>query len=966
MDPRNSGIVVAVALMTALVTIPGTALATHNSFGPHVQVVEADEAKAGVDTPIDERGELTPDIGPNSPFNIDFHRNLETGTPSMPARPAPQDQTGLRYHGSSCETWGEAVGDDGTATDEEEQAWMNGLETGSSCYVGFLDQQLEYYIATTLLIAVQDDSFYAANPEEGDEYCNGREDTGNRSISGPGPVEDAADTVIVGDDSTVDEMITRGSRADDDRCDGSGEDKQYWPGTVQVDVNLLEQGTEAAHEAGGSDRGSGTWSLPVSGATYAYVFGQPHPNTTGDERSGLSAGQGPFGPVGSGALGNPIGDITGACGDRTKACELLSPADVKAYDDNFQEDSDKARVCYFIPQYRFSPAGGEGEQDRSAGVCGNSGYQAYDYIEAATAGGLGTDVPTFLHTLPGWRYPVILIPSEMYDGIVDVMSEEDPHSPKPPGWDDTPPSLVREDGLAQERSPDGFVQDYFDEEQRFRKGFQAYVAVNPYVPTREGTLRCITPNILADGDDSQLPDGFEGSDPGVYGTYLADAIDADVYPVTMRQQFVGVRDETHEDVRYGPDGRDGSLPGLAAVQDATGMDYPLPWADETTADAGSAIDTLGVPGELEYRESEDPEPHAEYHASDYQETAPTSINAEPFLDEVPAGLQCDAAGELVFNDQTVERGGGMQFDVNLQRAEPGADYPDRNIKDPTLGVVAEGDSDAGAWQPDIYSFGGQAHAVVDSNENQRFDDCPGSNLEPHEDVCPWEAIWDAYNSNCNTIEAEQTCEDVLEGFGYNVTRGVGLYSVLKVTGPVAVFSEATTEADSSVDRIVVGGTEDATAKNCVIGVSTGFQHKLAGFVGPDRDDPAADPPQTDATWDAEDEEALCGTYTDTIETIDDAFDDQSAVTPGGFSAAIQWAKLLPTPAAVQEGTGFGADDQLCVEGIWTVADTGSGTQVAADTAEDPEDPGQENIVLEEGVHRFNDCDTFDTIGQPQE
>lgn len=928
MQPSR-GTVIFVALAMTIVGIPGSALATHNSIGGEAHVMQADEAEVGAGNP--QAGTITPDIEGGPYADRAFHHTLKED--GLVARSQPDDQSGQRYRADQCDTFGE-IQENGDSQGDG----YNPSSDSTDCYIGFMDHQLEYVLARNLFLTFQSNDFvlYFLNPAPNDDYCHGRNDTANRSAGG----EDVP--VVLGDDSAADEGIARGLRSTESRCDGSG---HRWgvPNKIAVDTNILETPSRLAGQAAGTDTGSGAFSLPLISNPYLYLFGQPHANTTDEKRTGVKAGEGPFGPAGSGAFGSPIADITGACGDRTKTCELLGPEDIKNYDTNWPSgEPSQARVCKYHPRYSFSEAG-TGDTGRGGLKCGVTGALMGVFVGGTTFGGLGvSDTPTWASNLPGWYYGVVYDPRfqtvQFNDTTIFVPNADNPER-------------VNQSTVGLGGPLGDFVQDYRTEEQGARLGYLNYVAVNPKVPQPQDTLRCVTPGFLAEGDDSKLPD-TSFSDPGVYGTYVADGVDVDIYPHPLRRPLADTRDATHDTV----------YENVAAPAQTIAQDTRDAIGDASTVLPPSAAELVS---RADPREVSDPEPKAQ----------PGPQNPYPFEDEVAPGFDCEPNGDLRFRTESSFRDGGLRFDANLLET---TDLKDPTVSDEILPRPAN-ETDNGAWMPDLYSFDGVIHAVLDSNQNGEFDSCPGASFGPDDDACPWMPFFDAYNPACSDVSGT-SCETVLRDRGYNVSRGVGMFFTLNLTGPAAILSDTTTETDSLQDRLHVLGTDDTTARNCVIGISRGFAPRLAGFIGTDQDDPS-DPAVEDSTFDLDDREALCpdqaGDGNGDVVVIRDAFDDQNGDVRGEFGGAINWLKLLPTPATVQDSTGFGAQDDLCANAIFTVDDTlngevvndtatGDDNGIADDTEETPGDPGQENIVLRNGVHRFTDCDTFDTTGEPQE
>jgi hypothetical protein len=894
-----------------MLTVTMPAMASHNSFGaPHTHVTDPDEYNA-------DTGLLTPDIphadhpnqdqvevgGETSPYHLQFHENLEDS--GLPARDAPYDQSGQRY--TDCTTAEEAG---------EDYAPHDLPKNKDQCYVGYMDQIVEHEIPTGPLLVTECpcDLLYPVNPAEDDEYCRGEKETNE----------------VTGNED-VDTAVTNLQRTQDSDC-GTGQHNQYLTGSLLIDTSLLEAGNEEAGSQLGNDQGSGSWTLEGSPTTFTFLLGEPHPaadddvieksNPVIDGKERWTAGEGPLGPNPL-AFGNPLHDMTNACGDRTDQCKLLEPADVIEYDpwtwsDEFENVDRPAqpRVCAFLPQYDFSVAGGDGSTDRDQGVCGNTGNVQDEFTADVTAGGFNApgEPPTWITNLPGWSWGVT------YLGIPSDQTTE-------------------------------YANNYFQEDYEKRAGFINYFAVNPIVPDREGDLRCVTPNILTDGDDGVLKNNgvntTEFSDPGIYGTYRADAIDVDVYPNPYRNQLETVNNETHDEVR--------GVVGLA---------------EDTLEDASNATEAVDevVPEELEEPVPEEVEDTADEQLDQATNTTAEALdragpfegsqtpafaqlgedNQEPFEGSIDKGLSCTVTGDLVFRPEDVTLQGGLNFQADVFEST-------LTLKDPTVldeGLPApESETDEGYWQTDLYSFGGNAFAFLDINQNEQFDECPGANLDPGDDLCPWESLWDAYNGQCNNRDGKE-CGEILKNLGYNVDgvngpeseAGVGLYFVAQLEGPIVVTAETiTTDVEQIEDQTeVLGGVGDQV---CIVGTSEGFDTYLPNHV-----DGASSASQLPG--------ALCPDGAADSTLVTDAFDGQSGVNRGGFSADVEWAKLSPTPAA----TDNGVEESLCVSGVWSVGDEvvgpdGNTTQI--DSALDA--TGENNIRLEAGqVHEFSHWQSLET------
>jgi len=909
----------ALFVAAAMLTVSMPAMASHNSVGaPHTHVLDPSEFDG-------ENGLLTPDIpkadhpaagdqvsvpDDTSPYHLQFHENLEDS--GLPAREAPLDQSGDRY--TDCNPASDYQDEEGNI--ENEEAYARDLRNGEACYIGYMDQKLEYQYPTAPLIVTEtpSDLLYPANPAPGDDYCRGEEETND----------------VTGNDD-VDTAVTNVQRTQDEECNGNGHN-QFLTGDLRLDVSLVETGQSTASEAAGNDAGSGTFSTGYVGSTYTFIFGQPHPDVSPvpkddpnvGENERFEAGSGPFGPNPL-ELGNPLHDLSNACGDRTEECKLLEPDDIIQYDpwtwsNEFDDVSppEQPRVCAFLPQYTFSVAGDPGDINRDQGVCGNWGEQLDEFITSTAEGGFGAPggPPTWLTNLPGWGWGVIFTPEKSTTQQVGPYASE--------YFDDAPEYHPQSSQTA------GFL-DLTKETDGIDKGFMLYYAVNPIVPTIEGDLRCVTPNIVAEGDDSVLSgNGFTGfEDPGVYGSYRADAIDVDIHPPPFRGQFATVHEETRDEVRtvVGP------AEELAEpVRDADPSDAVDDVGDALPDEAAEAVDRA------QPTESGDAPAHAQAG----------SQNQKNFDASISQGLSCNVAGDLVFNDQETDLAAGLQFEASVNEQTT-------TLKDPTVldeeGLPApESDTNEAHWQPDLYSFGGNAHAIVDFNQNDRFDSCPGANLDPGDDLCPWESLWDAYSGQCTNRDGKP-CGEVLKQNGYNVDgtngpadqAGVGLYFVLELTGPVALTAETIeTDAERVEEKTrVLGGLGDEV---CIVGVSEGFQDFLPNHIG-------------GAASAEELPSELCDDPAEAT-LVTDAFDAQSGVNRGGFSADVEWAKLSPTPAA----TDNGVEESLCVSGVWSVGDEvvgpdGNTTQI--DSALDA--TGENNIRLEAGqVHEFSHWQSLET------
>jgi hypothetical protein len=209
--------------------------------------------------------------------------------------------------------------------------------------------------------------------------------------------------------------------------------------------------------------------------------------------------------------------------------------------------------------------------------------------------------------------------------------------------------------------------------------------------------------------------------------------------------------------------------------------------------------------------------------------------------------------------------------------------------------------------------------------------------QPQRQDCLWRGVWDAYNEQC-TIDSEvgNTCGDLLADRGYDVDAGVGVFFELRVTGPMATY-QVTTDQQDAQERNRVLGLDDPTAPNCVVGTRIGFDEKLPGLADGLSALPRAD--SMDALA-----EQLCSDADGDTALLRDGFNDGGS-TGGSFSAAVNFAKLLPTPEATQDS--FGDGDELCMHGVWSVQPN----TVASDTADSIELEGDGDGT----THHFSWC-----------
>lgn len=933
MGDDGSAATVTVWLVTlAMVTVPMTSLASHNSLGAEIHVMEADEfdPDTGALTPDIPSGDTdvrdsSPDSDPSDehPYVKNYHLNL-IGQ-GLPARETPPDQTGERY--TDCKP---------RAAFGTSQKYLDALaQPGSdACYVGYMDQQWEFQMQGYSLSTRGADLLYGVNPKEGDTACNGNGQS----------LEEQAETrvqalvqgYVTGEDCTGGDhnqyIATKFLAIDSDWVSGQGSDRG---GSDNLGIDDLT-GTEA---------GSGLLTLPQLARSYTYIFGQPHPDNPAP--SGHDAGAGVFGPSPL-AGGSPLADITGACGlgaeQRTDACTLLTPEDIMLYDEHDTNNAnDVARVCQYLPQ--FSPIS-TGEP--ASGPCGIFGDRVEDFVDASVSGGLAVDggPDTFLTTLPGWYEA---------SGIFAIA---------PVG------TLV-----GTPWTYDGFEEDYLDDEEHITPGPRVYSAINPTVPEADSQIWCSRVGFHGQASTFTGPDGGTFSDHGFY-SYQADAIDTDVFVFATRGVETDVRDLTHDPARavIGP------VQTLAEqAQEDVGNAIPdqlLP--DNVQAALDEAVDRT------DYLEGDEADPHTQAGPN----------NQDPFQRTIKPGLRCDPLGVMTFADDSTTRTGGVIFDANVLQTTV-------QLKDPTVlqgGEPArESDTRSGYWQPDAYTFSGTVHAVSDSNEDEDLDDCAEAtgNVQPEEDFCPWQGLWDVYTEGCS--DSGETCDKLADRFEYNLNAsdswpnpedgtdadevedttgpfGVGLYFTLRITGPTLIMDEDTGDnvigaatsptPEENVARRIVGDA-NPTAQNCVIGISNGFEAYLPAHIGTDR--------IGDTTFDGDDKEALCPDTVDVgpqdpepeageVAVFHDAFDDQGGAS-GGFSSDLQWIKLTPTPEDAREAVGGLADgDELCMNGVWTVDDG----EIASDTDPDAQSIGSKARHQHSAdgndytAAYYQDCDSFDT------
>lgn len=909
----SSAKLVVLLLAVTMLTVTMPVMATHNSVGVGVEIMEADEAIRGVDAPAEDRGTIQQDVDNPATFH-------EETAP----RPAPEDQTGDRYRADECDSAGQ-IGSNGDTEGDGYNPWADDTD----CYIGFFDGQMEYQL---LLGGPRNEgggALYPVNPAEDDGYCRGEEKTENRSVAG----EDVP--TVVGDDSEVDEAITSATRVDDDECDGSGHavynGDPFYPKLIGIDTDQLEGPSEALGEELGTNTRSGTLTFPFMLRQYIFIFGEPHPDAPD---SGFDAGSGPFGPSPT-ELGGPLQDLTGVCGDRTQQCSLLNDEDIKAYDTHNPKTPEQtgARVCFQIPQY-FSPTPGS----LTVGPCGPFGNQVTQYLNM-TAGGFGvTEQPTWANTMPGWHSAITLVnhqsSTEWFDFNCDGGSA---------------------------------CHDYLDDGDQMEPGNLFFFVVNPKVPTPDHPLWCVKPNFI--GEPGTTEGGL--TDNG-YFDYTADAIDSDIYTHFMHKPMLDVRDVAHDPVRDTvrpvqevlPFHRSDVTSAQAIASAGSGI------GDESAEDRINEENPPAIVSEAidrgDFTESGSSESHAEFHPSDYDgdeaKDPADALNQRPFTKTQKAGVGCNSFGlpEVLEEDKT--QLGGLDFDVNLDH-DTAATVGTPAIKDPTLleGLLPAGEegTEHGGWEAKTYSFQGSLRGVLDTNNDSDFDACTQAlgQPQPTRDQCPWQPVWDAYNPSC-TGPNDESCEAIVNASGYDNETGVGLYAVLHVTGPVVVYDEdANTEKFQ--DRLAVLGDDSGVdATHCIVTTTVGFAPKLADHLGLS---------STDALTGE-----LCRDVDGEKVLIDDGFEDQSGSGGSGFDAQIEFAKLLPTPDAVRNDlqTGFGDDDELCANAFFAVQDDlpggeGNFTDTDGDGLKETKD-SEGHIRLEEGhTYEFQDCDRLESSNDGQ-
>ncbi len=851
-----------ILLVALLITLPAPAIASHNSLGAHATVPLHSEVDLDEDP-----GTLTPDV--TEPQAPTFHPELET------PRDAPLDQSGARY-----------TPQDGCTPASEyptQQDHQEALREGEACYVGYLDGTLLYMQFTQIFsIHRSEDLLYPLNPSPDDDRCQG---------------EDPDETLGI---EPADEAIARADRGlNDPSCQPATHD-QHIPGYLGVDTSLLEAPLQADDTAPGLQSvtgppgASGTLTLPLFVTPYVYLFGDPHPDN--EDPSQHEAGSGPFGPTPTEG-GTPLQDLTGACGDRTHACTLLTPTDLQRYDphaETLQNAGVSAvgevpRLCMHTTAFLYE------HPQPDTRLCGTDGRPMDSFLATTQAGGLGVDEapPTWLGTLPGWYRASVIHhggalahQATIADAYVD---------------DPVPPSVTRSLQEQDYRLP--LTSDTGPDRDTM---LPTLFAVNPGIPLQQDELDCLTPNILTDGQGTDTVPTEH--DPGVYGTYQADALDLDVYLSPTRETEQTLLEATHPSVR----------PVIATAEnllgDQAGTSTPLP---PTVDNAWDRVDPIA-------------------RAEDRQTGEPA------FEQERPAGLSCSPEGDLLLEEDPEELEGFLRFQARLQ-ANSGNDMilpstpqpPGHHTKDPTRfdedGLPAPAsDSPPTAWRPDAYSLEGSIHAVLDTNQNQKLDPCAQEAQSGPADACPWRALWDAYNPACQGPSGDE-CGTLLEEDGYDTDAGVGLYAVVTTTGPLLVADADPQSSDTVQDRTTTLGLSNPTGQNCLVATSAGFAPQLAQIHDVEPDELANE---------------LCPDTSDETALVTDGFRDQTAdparagatVERGDASLAVAWTPLVPTPDA----TGLADTDQACLVGVFNV----QADRTAADT--------QESLQLE-GENRFEDC-----------
>lgn len=877
---RLSGRWLVLVIAIAMLTITMPSLATHNSLGPHTSIVVND-------------GEKEPAYDPASDVAPRFHEDaVEDGLIPEP-RIGPQDHAGDSYDKDKCDAYGE--GD--VAYQEELDRLGNEVDSDtphedretSICWVGYFDVVYQYILVSNQGFNLAND-LYPVNPAPDDGYCRGEEDQSGVTLQIPETGGEIGATTGI---EPVDVALTNLWRVGDDDCQGGGHDAYTVPG-IGIDRALLEAPVQNDDFTPGleeelENEGSISQTFPGYTRAYTLLFGQPHPSNA--NATGISVEDPPFTETpgdftqGTNGLSTIIGDLSNACEDRTKACDLLNVEDVQLYDANHPDvdgDDSFARICEFLPQFVAT----DGVAELEGGICGPVG-DAQEWFEP-DAGGLGIEdgPPTFISTLPGfWSV-----------------------------WHNIETPYV---SLGA-----SFSGSYTDDEGSYTGSFYFYHAINPKVPEPDHSLWCAVPGFLTHGtgvgpSGAQLVE--ESEDPGLYGPYQADAMDVHFAHFTVAPIADDLHAATHPTVRS----------VLGPAQDVTGEG--LDSVNELLNDSD-----VEVPEEVS--EGIDRADPAGPGLGDKPYNVPTSTQND-FQISLDPGIACTAAAQPSLQDgSTLD--GGLLFDTSLSQETI-------VLKDPTVFddedlPEKQSESDRGTWQTDVYSFSGLVKGVVDSDDDGALNDCPdaGGSIPEDQDRCVWQPYWDVYNSNCETFGADTLCGEQMGSNGYAIDGsdaadgigGVGLFFGLQVSGPVLVTDTSPTlgevEGGTFQDRTtVLGDQDDPLATHCVIGTSQEFdEFLLAHFIAEDETDLVSD---------------LCPDADGEVHFIPDAFSDQGSLDRGEFSGAFEWAPLAPTPDAgvLEQG------DQLCIASLWSIQ---SGIAVTSDTDGDLQhEPGDSPIVYGE-------------------
>ncbi len=854
----GSWLAVAVALAMTTMTMP--AMASHNVVGPTASVWahQADSAPA----------EIGEEIRP------EFHTDA-AGSGLIPqARQMPNDATGSAYTDDECTRYQ----DDPTAYEQELDRLSEEVDEDTPyedrdtdiCWVGYFNVDYLRILASSGFIFFAD-PLYPVNPAPDDGYCNGDDKAGDPEERVLPPVDDGG---------PVDQTVADVERINAEECSGSGHDWEldnpYW---LALDDDFLEAPVQDDELSPGLEDevgNEGTQSLTLPGISIGYtlLFGQPHP--ANENPSPLEAGVGPFSQApgqieqGEGGLSFLLGDLVGACEDRTKDCRLLTAEDVKLYDTDrpdVDDDEGLARVCTFSPQFAaVDPA------DISLGVCGITG-DAQTFVGAEQRGGLGIEEgpPTYVSNMPGWHTTMVPI--------------ETPYV-----------------------SMTGGTESY-----------HYFHAVNPAVPTGpDDPLYCVQPGFLAEGDDA-----IAGvNDPGFYGAYQADAISSHVRHFTAAP-LVNDADE----IVSGPLDEVTSLAedlleeGLddEQIEDVLNETETL---TDLVNETEIPLEELDPVFELANEGLDRTNPFAPGWEKPYN-TA-TAENPAYFTIETEEGVECNNAGDPEISDGSTLTG-GLLFDTGITQSTLAV--RDATVLDEDGLPQEQSEADRGTWQVDAYSFNGLVKGIMDTSEDEDLADCPepDGQVQAGQDQCVWEPYWDVYNPNC-TSPQDTPCDEVMEGQGYAVhadadgytpadgTGGLGLVFALTVTGPTLItdtspdpgdVADGTFEGDSAVL-----GLGDPTATHCVIGTSQGFDAYLHDHLDAE-------------TW-LDIAEHVCDGANGQVHAIPDAFSGQGSTARGSFSADIDWAPLAPSAGLVEASLdGFGEDDALCVGSLFSLQD-GSG------------------------------------------